>query len=194
MEKYGYIYALKNNSFGENIIKIGKTERNPLERAEELSKPSSIPTPFYVLCYIKVNKLDEAENFIHSLLKMNRSSENREFFKIDYKDLRMAMIETAEKYRDKRFEAIKSELNRLYEIKTELDESIKELSDQLEDNFDFESDEFIKGCQPDYITTEFQLDIPRDLYERIDSQGKSIDIEMYRAFIEKYNWESKKTT
>ena len=44
--KAGYLYILSNPSLG-NIIKIGKTTRDPArDRISELSAATSIPTPF----------------------------------------------------------------------------------------------------------------------------------------------------
>ena len=41
----GYIYILSNPTFKE-LYKVGKTSRDPYERAEELSSATGIPTPF----------------------------------------------------------------------------------------------------------------------------------------------------
>jgi hypothetical protein len=43
----GYIYVLINQSM-EGFIKVGKTARDPKERAKELSQATGVPTPFMV--------------------------------------------------------------------------------------------------------------------------------------------------
>ena len=45
--KEEYVYVLSNPSFNENLLKIGFTRKNPIERAEELCT-SGLPTPFVV--------------------------------------------------------------------------------------------------------------------------------------------------
>jgi T5orf172 domain len=43
----GYVYILINTSF-DGMIKVGRTTRDPQERARELSWATGIPTPFRV--------------------------------------------------------------------------------------------------------------------------------------------------
>ena len=43
----GYIYVLINPSM-EDVVKIGKTERDPKNRAAELSSVSGVPEKFIV--------------------------------------------------------------------------------------------------------------------------------------------------
>ena len=82
IKKYtGYIYILSNESLN-NILKVGCTERPIEERINELSKSTSIPTPFVLeACfYSKNHYLDEAN--IHKELSNYRINSGREFFKI----------------------------------------------------------------------------------------------------------------
>ncbi|MGZ8245619.1 GIY-YIG nuclease family protein [Methylomagnum sp.] len=77
----GYIYVLANSSM-PNVVKIGKTNRTPSERAQELSKVTGVPTPFIVVYEKLVGDPEGMESFVHTLLadKGYRLSENREFF------------------------------------------------------------------------------------------------------------------
>lgn len=81
----GYVYILTNKSykygwFRRKLLKIGKTLKDPKERAKELSG-TSVPTPFEVAYFIESYKYDEIEYEMHSRLDRYRSEKNREFFK-----------------------------------------------------------------------------------------------------------------
>lgn len=82
----GYIYILTNRSM-PNLVKIGKTHRNPDERAEELSRATGVATPFDVVYYECFEDCDKTEKLIHQLLqdKGLRLSNNREFFEYNQK-------------------------------------------------------------------------------------------------------------
>lgn len=77
----GYIYILINPSM-EGLIKVGKTTKDPKERASELSKATGVPTPFIVAYQACVNNCSKAEMFVHIYLenKGYRVTSNREFF------------------------------------------------------------------------------------------------------------------
>lgn len=76
---YGFVYILAND-YMRDVIKIGCTERSPLARAEELSKPTGVPYPFRVLCYIEIEDFQRVERDVHERLVEHRISPNREFF------------------------------------------------------------------------------------------------------------------
>lgn len=77
----GYVYALQNRSFGNNIIKIGMTTREPDVRAKEIySGASGVPEPFDIAFACKVANCELAENRIHRRFKAYRINNNREFF------------------------------------------------------------------------------------------------------------------
>ena len=89
----GYIYILSNPTFKE-LYKVGKTSRDPYERAEELSSATGIPTPFKVEYCIYVSDCDEMEEKIHDVLEKRgfRVSENREFFKASIKQIKRVIF------------------------------------------------------------------------------------------------------
>lgn len=80
-EDQGFVYAMINPSL-EGLVKVGKTQKSPKERAEELSKATGVPTPFVVVYEIAVNNCSKAEKFVHTMLEEKgvRLTNNREFF------------------------------------------------------------------------------------------------------------------
>ena len=83
----GYVYILINPSY-EGLVKIGKTTRDPEERAKELSAASGVATPFILVYKRLFQDCHTAESNIHMVLsdRGHRVSESREFFKIDITD------------------------------------------------------------------------------------------------------------
>jgi hypothetical protein len=81
MAQSGYIYVLYNPS-ANGVVKIGKTQRNPDERAKELSSATGVPTPFVVIYQSIFQDCVGAELFIHTKLDKYRVANNREFFQL----------------------------------------------------------------------------------------------------------------
>jgi hypothetical protein len=77
----GYIYVLINESI-PNLIKIGRTTKNPQERAAELSS-TGVPTKFMVAYCSEFDDCIFAEKQIHENFKNKRRNKDREFFEID---------------------------------------------------------------------------------------------------------------
>jgi hypothetical protein len=79
----GYIYLLVNPSM-EGLVKIGKTVRDPRDRAKELGATTGVPTPFIPIFQAYVSDCSEAERYVHSCLDQRncRVSGNREFFRV----------------------------------------------------------------------------------------------------------------
>ncbi len=82
MSDRGYIYVLFNPLM-TGLVKVGKTTRDPEERAAELSSSTGVPTPFIVAYQREVNDCTRAEDFVHSYLTNLgcRVNNNREFFR-----------------------------------------------------------------------------------------------------------------
>ena len=80
---FGYVYVMINPSLPD-IVKIGKTTRDPNERAKELSAASGVPTPFILVYYKPFKDCHLAELVIHKYFedKGARVNGNREFFKV----------------------------------------------------------------------------------------------------------------
>lgn len=73
----GYIYILSNESFSNNLIKIGQSKDR--YRQDELYT-TGVPTKFRVEYYALVNNYVDIERRVHSLLRQYRPNKNREFF------------------------------------------------------------------------------------------------------------------
>lgn len=87
----GYIYILRNDA--TNLLKIGKTTREPTVRAQEISATTGVPFPFVVAYSVFVNDCDLLERLIHFHLDQYRTNKKREFFDITL-DLAIKEIET----------------------------------------------------------------------------------------------------
>jgi phage FluMu protein Com len=78
----GYIYILRNPSRDKDIFKIGKTNKNPWDRADELSKDTGVIGKFEVAYYVKVYDTNIAESEVFKRLLKYRIDKKKEFFKI----------------------------------------------------------------------------------------------------------------
>ena len=94
----GYVYVMINSSF-DGLVKIGKTSRDPDERAKELSSATGVPTPFVVVFYKEFDNCDIAESQIHQFLTDAgcRVNDNRDFFRVPVKEA----IEVVQLFYDK---------------------------------------------------------------------------------------------
>jgi hypothetical protein len=93
----GFIYALINPSL-VGLVKVGRTDRDPDARAQELSGHTGIPTPFVVAYQRFVSDSKHAEGWVHTVLERRgyRFSERREFFKAPLHEV----VEAMHSYRD----------------------------------------------------------------------------------------------
>lgn len=76
----GFIYVAKNSSM-TGLLKIGRTEKIPTARLEELFT-TGVPEPFEVAYYALVQDSKAAEKAVHRLLSRYRHKKSREFFAI----------------------------------------------------------------------------------------------------------------
>ncbi len=90
--KAGFIYLFENPSM-EGLVKIGKTKKDPHERAKELGGATGVPTPFSVVFYQFVDDCDEAERYVHKQLEKYRESSSREFFRVSTNDAIHIMVD-----------------------------------------------------------------------------------------------------
>jgi DNA-directed RNA polymerase subunit RPC12/RpoP len=90
----GYVYILINSAM-PGVVKVGKTEREPEDRAKELSGVTGIPTPYSVAYDEWFADCSRAEEYIHTLLTANgyRVADNREFFSVPVKVAIKAVVE-----------------------------------------------------------------------------------------------------
>ncbi len=144
MSDTGFVYALKNKSFGEGIYKIGMTQKDPQARAKELSSQTSIPAPFEIVAAIRVFKPREAESFIHDRLGEHRVNGKKEFFEVELGRLKIAMRETAYNFRLPIIKEIEKEYYKAYDELRQFTlsfEKMKHLHDS-DSFFEYESDDF----------------------------------------------------
>ena len=101
MPENGYVYVLVNPSMN-GLIKVGKTTKEPKERAVELSKATGVPTPFFVVYEEFFNNCSQAEDFVHTYLEQKgyRLAPNREFFEVPTKEAIDAIIECKKTMKD----------------------------------------------------------------------------------------------
>jgi len=78
----GFIYIMSNPAF-PNLLKIGKSKKDPtVDRINELNQ-TGVPEPFKVEYYAFVEDADYLERMVHEELAAQRSNNNREFFSVD---------------------------------------------------------------------------------------------------------------
>ncbi len=82
----GYLYILSNAAM-PGLLKIGRTDRQPEQRARELHT-TGVPHPFVLEHYAAVEDSANAEAQVHKLLQSNgvRISSDREFFSVSLLD------------------------------------------------------------------------------------------------------------
>lgn len=93
MNEPGFVYALINPSM-PGLVKIGRTNRDPVGRVEELSAATGVPTPFLLLFHSYFEDASAAEKYVHTLLEIKgkRVANNREFFQIEPSEAIHVMI------------------------------------------------------------------------------------------------------
>lgn len=83
----GFIYVIHNKYLCDGIYKIGKTERSPWDRLDELSKPTGVPGKYIMQLVFPVNDPDNEEINLFAFFDEFRVEENQEFFKISLLDI-----------------------------------------------------------------------------------------------------------
>lgn len=76
----GFLYVAVNSSMA-GLLKIGRTEKIPTARLEELFT-TGVPEPFDVAYYALVQDSKKSEKAVHQLLSRYRHNASREFFAI----------------------------------------------------------------------------------------------------------------
>lgn len=78
----GYLYILTNPSM-PGLVKVGRTERHPEDRRQELSLATGVPTPFHLDHWIFVSDCHQAEKDMHTQWAQAgyRVRQEREFFR-----------------------------------------------------------------------------------------------------------------
>lgn len=116
----GYVYIMMNPSYN-GMIKVGKTTKDPDERAKELSSATGVATPFIVVFKRLFNNCHTAEKIAHGILEERgcRVNDSREFFAIDIPDAINVILQIPD-------EEYYEEDDDLFEGKEEIDEDLGE--------------------------------------------------------------------
>ena len=78
----GFIYIMSNSAF-PNLLKIGKSKKDPTtDRVNKLNQ-TGVPEPFKVEYYAFVEDEDYLERAVHQMFASRRPNKNTEFFSID---------------------------------------------------------------------------------------------------------------
>ena len=77
----GSVYVMRSGAHDIDLYKIGRTQREPSERARELTRSTGVPTGFEVLARWEVGDVEAVEAEVHRNLKGYRVSKRREFFR-----------------------------------------------------------------------------------------------------------------
>ncbi len=92
----GWIYVLVNSSI-PGMVKVGRTARQPAERAAELSGATGVATPFVLAFEQEFADFVQAEELIHAELDRRglRVAQNREFFRGSPADIVRVVLQVA---------------------------------------------------------------------------------------------------
>lgn len=88
----GYVYVLSNPSMPD-LLKIGKTTRDPSQRANELYQ-TGVPTPFVVEREFFTPDCNVLEALAHKRFDKVRVSQSREFFNASFDDVEMFLAQS----------------------------------------------------------------------------------------------------
>lgn len=78
----GFVYVLVSSE-KPNLVKIGMTDRNPEERAKELSSSTGVSMPYIVAYKVETAYPERVEKEVHSRLSQKRVNPDREFFRVE---------------------------------------------------------------------------------------------------------------
>ena len=95
--RIGFVYVLLNPSF-PRLVKIGRTARDPRNRAGELSRHAGVPDDFIVLYDELVADAKQVEDLLHAKFSEYRARKNKEFFEIPAKEAIKALQEMASRF------------------------------------------------------------------------------------------------
>jgi hypothetical protein len=88
----GWLYVMRCPLMDDDVYKIGWSSRTPKDRAEELSKATSVPMAYIVVESWKVEDARRIEATVHHVLTTFRINPRREFFKAPFEKIRAAIV------------------------------------------------------------------------------------------------------
>lgn len=109
--RQGYVYILSNPSM-PSLVKIGRTAHDPEGRASQLFQ-TGVPQPFVVELAVKSPDCVALESDLHEHLSRSRLTKRREFFEVDVRRARIALLGL----RDKQLNAIVQQFSPELEVR-----------------------------------------------------------------------------
>ncbi len=101
----GFIYIMSNPAF-PNLVKIGKSKKDPTtDRVNELNQ-TGVPEPFKVEYYAFVTDENGLESHMHNKFADQRPNLKREFFSVDVSKATNAIQQSAKKFGGLKYEEI----------------------------------------------------------------------------------------
>ena len=85
MATKGFIYVASNESM-QGLLKIGRSKNHPDQRMQELAG-TGVPTPFHLAYLALVEDHEAAEVRLHQFFSESRVNQNREFFKLEVREV-----------------------------------------------------------------------------------------------------------
>ena len=79
------VYILESESMPD-MVKIGHTKGDPIDRANQLSKSTGVPTPFNVVYSYNCFNGERIEKAVHKHFRKQRVNKQREFFYVDVEE------------------------------------------------------------------------------------------------------------
>lgn len=173
----GFVYIMSNPSFQKDLVKIGKSDRDPSIRSSELFT-TGVPQSFNIEYYAFVSNHDTLELAVHRRLAKYRFNESREFFNCTIPTAIETIRELANS--DLKFEEV------LYKDKETIEKEkalrIKEIKSREEERQNSkkseETSELIKSLENDFnfiIETEIKrneiIAKSKSLYDRLMRSG-----------------------
>ena len=92
-----FVYVLQNDSM-PGMLKIGYTKNEVDIRAEQLSKPTGVPTPFNVVYTYSCFNGERIEKEVHRELVKKRVRGEREFFYVTLEEAEKIIKQIGEKH------------------------------------------------------------------------------------------------
>lgn len=95
----GFIYILTNEAM-PNVVKVGKTTKEPSSRATQLSAATGVPTRFSLFRCYEVTDCGDAEKYTHRILEriFGRPNSQREFFSAAADDVAVILGEALQPF------------------------------------------------------------------------------------------------
>jgi hypothetical protein len=96
----GELYVLRCALMEEEVFKVGWTSVTAQERAQQLSSATGVPLAFVVVESWVHNDPEALETEVHAQLSPYRVNNQREFFRLNFTEIRRIIVTTMERVKD----------------------------------------------------------------------------------------------